>query len=88
MGQNFTYIYGNLDISRYIGEKTTADDYKSLEIGDHYPMNNGHKYAFDGILEEIRLSNIDYDAEWISTSYNNQNDPSSFYYFGPEESAP
>jgi len=82
------YIDGNLDVSRDIGEKTIADDQKSLEIGDHYPMNNGHKFAFDGILEEMRFSNIDYDVEWISTEYNNQNDPLNFYSVGPEISSP
>ena len=82
------YIDGSIDISKDIGEKTIADDQKSLEIGDHYPINNNHKFALDGILEEMRFSNIDYNAEWISTEYNNQNDPSSFYSVGPEVSNP
>ncbi len=43
---------------------------------------------YDGILDEVRISKIIRSAEWISTQYNNQNDPSSFLSFGPEETGP
>jgi hypothetical protein len=40
---------------------------------------------FDGIIDEVRLSNIDRTADWILTSYTNQVDPASFSSIGLEE---
>ena len=40
---------------------------------------------FDGTIDEIRISSIARSSRWISTEYNNQNDPSSFLSFGLEE---
>jgi len=42
---------------------------------------------FDGVLDEVRISSIDRGADWIATEYNNQNDASTFYSVGAEESA-
>jgi hypothetical protein len=41
-----------------------------------------------GTIDEVRISNIARTQEWISTGYNNQNDPLSFVSFGSEESPP
>ncbi len=57
---------------------TTAD----LQIA----KRNNSRY-FEGILDELRVSNIARDANWISTQYNNQNSPSTFYSTGPVETA-
>lgn len=38
----------------------------------------------NGLLEEVRVSNIQRTADWILTEYNNQNSPSTFYTMGPE----
>jgi hypothetical protein len=40
---------------------------------------------FDGIADEVRVSNISRSAEWIATEYNNQNSPSTFYSVASEE---
>jgi hypothetical protein len=42
----------------------------------------------DMVIDEIRWSKIARSSEWISTEYNNQNDPSSFIEIGPEETGP
>jgi hypothetical protein len=39
---------------------------------------NPFKY-FPGILDEVRISNIGRSADWISTEYNNQSSPATFY---------
>jgi hypothetical protein len=39
---------------------------------------------FDGVIDEVRISDTERSEEWISTSYNCQNDPSSFLTFGRE----
>ena len=42
-------------------------------------------YSFDGIIDEVRISDTDRTAEWIETEYNNQNSPETFLVFGSEE---
>ena len=43
---------------------------------------------FDGVIDEARVSNIARSADWISTEYNNQNNPGTFYSVGDEEIRP
>ena len=38
----------------------------------------------DGILDEVRVSNIVRSADWIMTEYNNQSNPGGFYTVGAE----
>jgi type II secretory pathway pseudopilin PulG len=40
---------------------------------------------FDGIIDEVRISNTTRSADWIASSFNNQSDPVSFMVFDPEE---
>ncbi len=39
----------------------------------------------EGIIDEARVSDVARSAEWIKTSYDNQNSPSTFYSVGAEE---
>jgi hypothetical protein len=41
---------------------------------------------FNGRIDELRISNIARSPEWIGTSYNTTNSPSTFEYIGREES--
>jgi hypothetical protein len=41
----------------------------------------------DAEIDEVRISNIARTSDWIYTEFNNQNDPSSFLSFGPEETS-
>ena len=52
----------------------------------NYGTSSGDDY-FDGILDEVRISNTARSANWLLTSYNNQNSPSTFYSFETEETA-
>ncbi len=51
-----------------------------LEIGRYYTSS-----YFEGGIDEVRVSDILRNSSWISTEYNNQNDPSSFFSLGGEE---
>jgi len=63
---------------------------------DHYPaIGNNHWAPFDGewaplngVIDELRIAKISRTTEWLLTEYNNQNNPSGFLIFGPEESPP
>ncbi|MHA4894351.1 DUF2341 domain-containing protein [Pedobacter sp. PWIIR3] len=43
---------------------------------------------FYGMIDEIRVQKINTGTEWITTEYNNQNDPASFYTIAAEEYNP
>ena len=61
-------------------------DVRSLMIGGHYSVTtNGYFYGF---VDEARISNSVRTADWIATSYNNQNSPGTFYTVATEETAP
>ncbi len=51
-------------------------------------ISNATNRAPDGIVDEMRVSNAVIDASWISTEYNNQNSPSTFYSAGSEVAKP
>ena len=87
---NYQYIYinGNEGESRSIegiGNVDNEDETWFIGHGGNLP-DGGSRW--DGLADEIRISNTVRGATWISTSYNNQNDPSSFMNIGPEEPAP
>jgi hypothetical protein len=35
--------------------------------------------AYDGLIDEVRVSTVSHSSGWIGTQYRNQSDPSSFY---------
>ncbi|MCA9378871.1 DUF2341 domain-containing protein, partial [Candidatus Dojkabacteria bacterium] len=43
---------------------------------------------FDGYIDEVRVSNTNRSAGWVTTEYNNQNSPSTFYSLGTEDASP
>lgn len=43
------------------------------------------KYSFEGTMDEARVSASARSVDWLRTSYNNQNSPSTFCSFGGEE---
>jgi hypothetical protein len=49
---------------------------RELRIADNY-YGNGQYYT--GYVDEVRIINEAKNANWISTEYNNQNSPSTFY---------
>jgi RHS repeat-associated protein len=40
--------------------------------------------TWDGLIDEIRISSVPRSSDWITTEYNNQNSPATFYGIGPE----
>jgi hypothetical protein len=79
----YIYIDGVFDNSVDIGAVTIADDSKPLEFGSHYGYGSGQVF-FDGDIDDIQIAKVNRNADWISTTYTNQNAPSEFYSVGPE----
>ncbi len=48
-------------------------------------MYSGSTLPFDGILDEFRLANVQRSANWIATTFNNQDDPGTFWSTGAWE---
>ncbi|MEM2506174.1 MAG: DUF2341 domain-containing protein, partial [Nitrososphaeria archaeon] len=57
-------------------------------ISTTYPLliSEVNRRWVKGFLDEVRLSNISRSPAWIQTCYNNQKDPTQFYFIGGEES--
>jgi len=80
-GTTFLRIYfdGVDEAFNNIGSETVVTHNDPLFIG---AAQNG--FLMDGILDEIRVSDVARSADYISTSYNNQNSPSTFITVGPQ----
>jgi len=61
-----------------------AGTHKNFVAGCCWDIN----FFFDGYIDEIRISDNARSVEWITTTYNNQDDLSNFLSFGPEEAGP
>jgi hypothetical protein len=92
----YTAVYDGTDLKAYrdgsyIAMDNTKDD---TEAAPDYNFVMGRSnigggsYYFHGTLDEIRVSNIAKSANWISTEYVSQNDPTGFLLIGPEELGP
>src|SRR5713101_5801564 len=52
-----------------------------------FGMNTGGYRQYSGLIDEVRISNAVRSADWISTEYNNQSSPLTFYSVGPANTA-
>ncbi|MFX0052833.1 MAG: LamG-like jellyroll fold domain-containing protein, partial [Candidatus Hermodarchaeota archaeon] len=68
------------------GLEVSSEDISSVgSINNNYDLQFSHStYDFDGLLDEIRISNVIRSADWLLTEYNNQYDPDNFYSIGKE----
>lgn len=67
---------------KHAEQGTLTSDSAPLSFGSEEPTNA--KYL-DGEMDELRMSNTARASGWISTEYNSQNSPSTFYSTGSEE---
>src|SRR3989338_7541347 len=79
------YIDGSLNLSETDTTTGTWETTGQYTIFGRFDNTTNQNY-FDGIIDEIRISNSARSADWIKTEYLNQVDPSSFVVFYGEES--
>ena len=72
--------YVNVDGGIATGTNST---YKSITNGST-TFNFNILSGMTGVLDETRVSNSVRSADWITTEYNNQSSPGTFYSIGPE----
>jgi hypothetical protein len=84
------------DVAFYVDGIRRATDHRGEGLyysGGHFYMGGSTETYFvnrfeDCMIDEVWVADIDLSDEWISTLYQNQNDPLNFINVGPEESAP
>jgi len=62
------YVNGTLDNSNTNNSSTLRSSTKGVQLSD----------AFNGLLDEVEISNTARSASWITTEYNNQSSPGTF----------
>lgn len=70
--------------SIFVDNNQLADNVTASSISTTN-TNNYFGRDFDGYIDEMRISNVSRDDDWIITKYNNQFNPSSFYSIGEEQ---
>ena len=76
------YVNGVLDGSLAVGPFGSISNSLPTAIGASIAfeeVEGTYSQYFDGILDEIRLSNVARTSNWILTGYNNQSNPTEFY---------
>jgi hypothetical protein len=79
------YNYQNTTVAS-ISSGNTSDLVTAVEIGNGYSFSSTP--FWDGKIDELRFSNTDLGADWITTEYNNTNSPSTFYTDSAQETNP
>ena len=88
--------------ARDAGTGVTSIYVNGVQVGTHGIMTGGIAYddtkpvliggigtqTWDGLLDEVRISDTNRSADWIATEYNNQDSPLTFYTMGSEETPP
>lgn len=77
------YINGVNDGSTNTSIGPIVANSRDLNIGRYF-WNGGTNYHHDGLIDEVRISDVVRSADWIATEYENQNDPSAFFITGSE----
>lgn len=75
-GTSKIYIDGALQ-SVTTAATPTTDVANSLIFGRYYTSTDN--YYLTGALDEVFILNTNVSADWVTTDYNNQNSPSTFY---------
>jgi len=78
------YINGVLEATGSKSGLIAATDGTPIRLGCR-GSGSGTERHLEGGLDEVRISNIARSPAWISTSFNNEHDTSSFYSIGSEE---
>ncbi len=70
-----------VEVAAVAGPTALKSNTETVTIG----ASDNNAQNWDGILDEVRISNTAMSADWILTSYTNQNEPGSFYEIADEE---
>lgn len=80
------YINGALDSSA--SDSTHPTNSAPWAIGADITADIGTVEYLNGVIDEVRISNVARGADWIATQFNNHNSPATFLTLGAEQAAP
>lgn len=81
------YLDGTLDATLGNVNGTLVNNTNSLRLGGLHGAGGGNPHEFDGLIDEVRLSDVARTADWIKTTFNNHNIPDSFISISSESTA-
>ncbi len=92
---HLTATYDAGEVAIYVdGEEVGRNNIFASSINNYFTdlglgndNDGGQDWTF-GYLDEVRVSNIVRNENWIKTSYENMNEPQTFYSIGPVEIKP
>jgi len=73
-----------------VAQDATTESLTMDDLNDGFSVGIGERITqydrtWDGILDEVRISDISRSSDWIQTQYNNQRFPNNFYTIDPNE---
>ncbi len=80
-GSNMYLFINGISEDQTSASITIGTNDQPIQIGS---WNQSVDNRWNGIIDEVRLSNVSRSADCIATEYNNQYDPNSFYSIGKE----
>jgi hypothetical protein len=81
------YIFRNgINVGNTLSCPITIDSNRVIIGGEETGSGNTVNQFFDGVIDEVRISNAARADNWIRTEYLNQNNPGSFYSVNASES--
>ncbi|MFX1572394.1 MAG: hypothetical protein ACFFB0_06565 [Promethearchaeota archaeon] len=87
-GTTNIYINGTMETKVGIGTWYHVVIINTIGVlGSDFVIAGNISVNFDGLFDEVRLSNITRSPEWIATEYNNQYDPDNFYFISEERTS-
>jgi hypothetical protein len=80
---SYVKVYQNGTL-QYTHANTRSISYDSapFALGASNTNSGGFQEYLNGMLDEVRLSNVARSADWIAAEYSNQNSPSTFFSIG------
>ena len=80
------YVNGTAQTTTFSAASAIGSSAQSVNLS-RWPATPSSTY-WNGMLDEVRISNTARSADWIKTEYNNQSAPASFYSLGTELASP
>jgi len=83
-------VYINGTLGQTLNSDGAKKDYGSengvLTFGNVYidGWHSGSSWRYSGLIDEVRVSNIERNSSWINASFNNQNQTDDFITFGEQ----
>ncbi|MEA3288299.1 MAG: DUF2341 domain-containing protein, partial [Candidatus Marinimicrobia bacterium] len=72
------YIDGSLDTPSW-GKSRSGTTNKSEKLIIGKGSKDGATSSWDGLIDEVRISNVELSADWIATEYTNMTSPGTFH---------